>query len=66
MDMAQKNYEACVERYEHIFIMMDRLLEREISRIESINPRTYTGDDLIKDKERKGDFNKVIERTGKC
>ena len=51
MEMAKKNYEACVERYEHIFIMMDGLLERERSRTESINPRTYSGDDLIKDKK---------------
>ena len=66
MEMAKKKYEACVEHYEHIFIMMDRLLEREISRIELINPHIYTGDDLIKDKERKGDFNKITEGTGKC
>ena len=53
MEMAKKKYEACVECYEHIFIMMDGLLERERSRMESINPRTYTGDDLIKDKKGK-------------
>ena len=45
MEMAKKKYEACVERYEHIFIMMDGLLELKKSRIKSINPRTYTGDD---------------------
>ena len=33
--------------------MMDGLLERERSKMESINLRTYTGDDLIKDKEGK-------------
>ena len=33
--------------------MMDGLLERERSRMESINPRTYTDDDLIKDKKGK-------------
>ena len=33
--------------------MMDGLLEQERSRKESINPRTYTGDDLIKDKKGK-------------
>ena len=33
--------------------MMDGLLERERSRMESINPRTYTGDDLINDKKGK-------------
>ena len=53
MEMAKKKYDACVERYEHIFILMDGLLERERSRMESINPRTYTGDDLIKDKRGK-------------
>ena len=53
MEMAKKKYEACVERYEHIFIMMDGLLGRERSRMESINPHTYTGDDLIKDKKGK-------------
>ena len=40
MDMAKKKYEACVEHYEHIFIMMDGLLERERSRMESIDPCT--------------------------
>ena len=64
MEMAKKKYEACVERYEHIFIMMDCLLERERSRLESINPRTYTGDDLIKDKKRKDYcFYNAIEGT---
>ena len=29
MEMAKKKYEACVERYKHIFIKMDGLLERE-------------------------------------
>ena len=53
MEMAKKKYEACIERYEYIFIMMDGLLERERSRMESINSRTYTGDDLIKDKKGK-------------
>ena len=53
MQMANKKYEACIERYEHIFIMMDGLLERERARMESINPHTYTGDDLIKDKKGK-------------
>ena len=53
MEMATKKYEACVERYEHILIMMDGLLERERSRMESVNPRTYSGDDLIKDKKGK-------------
>ena len=53
MEMAKKKYEACVERYEHIFIMMDGLLEWERSRMESINLCTYTGDDLIKDKKGK-------------
>ena len=33
--------------------MMDGLLERERSRMESINPRTYSGDDLIKDRKGK-------------
>ena len=42
MKIAKKKYEACIERYEHIFIMMDDLLEQERSRMESINPRTYT------------------------
>ena len=51
MEMAKKKYEACIERYEHIFTMMDGLLERERSRMESINPRIYSGDDLIKDKK---------------
>ena len=32
---------------------MDGLLERERARMESINPHTYTGDDLIKDKKGK-------------
>ena len=27
MQMAKKKYDVCVERYEHIFIMMDGLLE---------------------------------------
>ena len=27
MQMANKKYEACIEHYEHIFIMMDGLLE---------------------------------------
>ena len=31
--------------------MMDGLLEQEISRMKSINPWIYTGDDLIKDKK---------------
>ena len=53
MEMAKKKYGACVERYEHIFITMDGLLERERSRMESINPCTCTGDDLIKDKRGK-------------
>ena len=53
MEMTKKKYDACVEHYEHIFIMMDGLLERERSRMGSINPRTYTGDDLIKDKKGK-------------
>ena len=53
MEMAQKKYEACIEHYEHIFIMMDDLLEWERSRTESINPRTYTDDDLIKYKKGK-------------
>ena len=51
MEMAKKKYEACVERYEHIFVMMGGLLKRERSRMESISPRTYSGDDLIKDKK---------------
>ena len=51
MEMAKKKYEACIEGYEHIFIMMDGLLEWERSRIESINPRIYAGDDLMKDKK---------------
>ena len=49
MEMAKKKCEACVERYENIFIMMDGLLELKKSRIKSINPRTYTGDDFTKD-----------------
>ena len=53
MEMANKKYEACVEHYEHIFIMMDGLSEQERARMESINPRTYTGDDLINDKKGK-------------
>ena len=53
MEMAKKKYDACIECYEHIFIMMDGLLEQERSRMESINPCTYTGDDLIKDKKGK-------------
>ena len=36
MEMAKKKYEACVKRYEHILIMMDGLLERKRSRMESI------------------------------
>ena len=51
MEIAKRKYEACVEHYEHIFIMKDGLLEQERLRMESINPRTYTGDDLIKDKK---------------
>ena len=58
MEMANKKYEACVERYEHIFIMMDGLLEWERARMESINPCTYTGDDLIKDK-----IGKIVSTT---
>ena len=50
MEMAKKKYEAC---YEHIFIMMDGLSERERSRMESINPSTYAGDGLMKDKKGK-------------
>ena len=53
MKIAKKKYEACIERYEHIFMMMEGLLERERSRMESINPCTYTGDDLIKDKKER-------------
>ena len=53
MEMANKKYEACIEHYEHIFIMMDGLLERERARMESINPHTCPGDDLIKDKKGK-------------
>ena len=53
MDMAKKKYEVCVEHYEHIFLTMDGLLERERSRMESIDPRTYSGDDLIRDKKGK-------------
>ena len=53
MEMAKKKYEACIGHYEHIFIMMDGLLERERSRMESVNPCTFTGDDLIKDKKGK-------------
>ena len=53
MDMAKKKYEACVERYEHIFLTMDGLLEQERSRMESIDPRTHSGDDLIRDKKGK-------------
>ena len=29
MEMAKKKYEACVERYKHIFIMINGLLEQE-------------------------------------
>ena len=41
VDMAKKKYEACVEYYEHIFIMMDGLLERERSMMDAKNQSWY-------------------------
>ena len=61
LEIAEKRYAACIDRYEHIFVVLGLAIDREQARLDGIDQRTYTGDDLVRNKDGKVVSTKLLK-----
>ena len=61
MEIAEKKYAACIDRYDHIFMALSIELDCDRTKLERIVLRTYTGDDLIRNKDEKVVSTKLLK-----
>ena len=61
LEIAEKKYAACIDRYEHIFVVLGLAIDCEQARLDGIDQRTYTGDDLVRNKDGKVVSTKLLK-----